>query len=49
MTILTRGVDGLSWAELGDRGWVTGGKLTIIECSRYDELGRAGLAELGMK
>ena len=42
-------MDRLSWAELGDRGWVTGSKQTIIECGRNDELGRAGLAELGMK
>ena len=49
MTILTRGVDDLGWAELGVKGWITGGKINLVACGRYDELDRAGLAELGTK
>ena len=40
---------GLGWAELGVKGWNTGGKINLVVCGRYDELGRAGLAELGTK
>ena len=42
-------MDGLGWAELGVKGWIAGGNINLVVCGRYDELGRAGLAELGKK
>ena len=42
-------MDGLGWAEFGVKGWNTGGKINLVVCGRYNELDRAGLAELGTK
>ena len=38
-----------AWLSLGEGDGLTGGKINLVVCGRYDELDRTGLAELGLK